>query len=142
MNSERRQTQTDKLTMRRRLKSAALVLISQMLLVALAVAWLIHMAFIAAFGSISFVEDNPYILWAEITVTGLIMVFAIYVLVNQIKRLGERRSGDRAPAPSPANVPASPRRPRGVINPLPDTLQRQGNLNSTGNNLTDRKVIS
>ena len=81
--------------MRRRLKNAALILISQLLLFALAVAWLIHMSLIAAYGSINFVEHNSLILWTEISVSAAIMIFAIFVLVNQIKRLGERRSADR-----------------------------------------------
>jgi hypothetical protein len=112
--------------MRRRLKSAALVIAGQILLVALAFAWLIHMAYIAAFGSISFVEDNPLILWGEIIASGLIMVFAVYVLVTQIKRLGERRSGDRAPAPSPAGAATIAGRPRGATGSLPDTPSPQG----------------
>jgi hypothetical protein len=81
--------------MRRRLKSSAMVFISQLLLLALAISWVVHMVLIAVFGSVSFIEDNPYILWGEITVSSLIAVFAIYVLVIQIKRLGERRSIDR-----------------------------------------------
>lgn len=142
MNTDRRQTKIDKLTMRRRLKSAALVLISQMLLVALAFAWLVHMAIIAAFGSISFIEDNAFILWGEIIASGIIMGFAVYVLVSQIKRLGEKRSGDRTSAPSPANSPALSGRPSGIANSLQDTAQRQGNLSDTVNNLSDRKVIT
>jgi hypothetical protein len=89
-----RQVKNDMPPMRRRLKNAALILISQMLLFALAVAWLIHMSLIAAYGSISFIEDNPLILWGEISVSAAIMLFAIFVLVNQIRRLGERRSAD------------------------------------------------
>ena len=81
--------------MRRRLKNTASVLISQMLLIALAIAWLIHMVIIAVSGSIYFIENNPFILWGEIAVSALIALFAIYVLVVQIKKLGERRSSDR-----------------------------------------------
>jgi ABC-type nickel/cobalt efflux system permease component RcnA len=95
MTANSRQTKTEKPTMRRRLKNAALILISQMLLVALAVAWLVHMSLIAAYGSIFFIEDNPFILWGEIIASALIIIFAVFVLVNQIKRLGERRSADR-----------------------------------------------
>jgi ABC-type nickel/cobalt efflux system permease component RcnA len=72
-----------------------LVLVSQILLIALAISWLIHMLTIAAEGSIYFVENNPVILWTEISVSVLITVFAIYILIIQIRRLGERRESDR-----------------------------------------------
>ena len=84
--------------MRRRLRFSTLVIITQMLLVALAVAWLIHMVTIALTGSIYFVENNNFILWAEIVVSILIILFAIYVLIVQLKRLEERRSTDRNPS--------------------------------------------
>ena len=87
--------------MRRRVKNTALVLVSQMLLVAMAVAWVIHMAIIAAFGSISFVENNKFILWVEILASSATALFGIYVLIAEIKRLGERRSADRLRDPSP-----------------------------------------
>jgi len=65
-----------------------------MLLVALAIAWLIHMFLIALNGSLYFIENNPYILWAEISVAVLIIILAITVLIIQLQRLGERRRGD------------------------------------------------
>jgi hypothetical protein len=65
-----------------------------MLLVALAIAWLIHMFLIALNGSIYFIENNPYILWAEISAALLITIFAISVLIMQLKRLSERRRSD------------------------------------------------
>ena len=80
--------------MQRRLKSTLMVLISQALLVALAIAWVIQMGFIAANGSVNFVENNRFILWMEIIVSLLIAVFAILILVTQIQRLGERRRSD------------------------------------------------
>ena len=83
-----------KLTMRRRLRLTLLVLISQILLIALAISWLIHMVHIAVEGSIYFVENNPLILWGEISVSILITIFAIYILIVQIRRLGERRESD------------------------------------------------
>jgi membrane protein YdbS with pleckstrin-like domain len=82
-------------SMRRRLKFTTLTLITQMLLIALAITWLIHMITIAVNGSVYFVENNPYILWGEIAVSVLITIFAIYILSIQIQRLGERRSTDR-----------------------------------------------
>jgi membrane protein YdbS with pleckstrin-like domain len=84
----------NKLTMRRRLKSTTFVIISQALLIALAISWVIHMAIIALYGSAYFVENNPFILWAEIIGSVLITVFAIFILTGQIQRLGERRRGD------------------------------------------------
>ena len=77
--------------MRRRLTFATLIMISQMLLIALAVAWTIHMVIIALNGSVSFIENNPLILWGEITAMVVITLFAIYVLAMQVIRLGERR---------------------------------------------------
>ena len=89
----------DRLSMRRRLKSTSYVLVSQALLIALAIAWLIHMVIIAVNGSVYFVENNAIILWAEITASVLITVFAVFILVVQIQRLGERRSSDRKGSP-------------------------------------------
>lgn len=82
--------------MRRRLKFTSVVLISQMLLIALALAWLVHMVIIATYGSVYFIERDPFILWAEIGASAIIMIFAIYVLAIQIRRLGERRRNDRS----------------------------------------------
>ncbi len=87
----------DKLSMQRRLRSTMLVVISQALLAALAIAWVIHMSIIAINGSVYFVENNRYILWTELISSALIAVFAIIILTTQIQRLGERRNGDRAP---------------------------------------------
>jgi membrane protein implicated in regulation of membrane protease activity len=81
--------------MRRRLRFSTLILITQMLLIALSIAWLFHMVIIAIYGSIYFVEYNPFILWAEISASVLITVFAVVILTLQIQRLGERRSTDR-----------------------------------------------
>jgi membrane protein YdbS with pleckstrin-like domain len=81
--------------MRRRLRSTALVLISQMLLIALAFAWLLQMVIIAREGSAYFIENNNLILYGEITVVAFIIMFALYVLITQIRRLGERRGTDR-----------------------------------------------
>jgi uncharacterized BrkB/YihY/UPF0761 family membrane protein len=81
--------------MRRRLRSVLAVLSAQMLLIALAIAWLIQMILIAVNGSVYFIEGNSVILWVEIAVSLLITVFAVYVLIRQIQRLGERRREDR-----------------------------------------------
>jgi ABC-type nickel/cobalt efflux system permease component RcnA len=81
--------------MRRRLKFTSVVLISQMLLIALAIAWLVHMIVIAAYGAVFFIERDPLILWIEISASLLITLFAVFVLIQQIKRLSERRRNDR-----------------------------------------------
>jgi len=53
------------------------------------------MALIQIYGYVYFVEQNPVILWVEIAVTVIIIMFAGFVLLTQIKRLGEKRSSDR-----------------------------------------------
>ena len=85
----------NKSPMRRRLRFSLLVVVTQTLLIALAVSWLVHMVTIALAGSVYFVENNPFILWGEIIVSVLITIFAICILVMQIQRLGERRGVDR-----------------------------------------------
>jgi uncharacterized BrkB/YihY/UPF0761 family membrane protein len=81
--------------MRRRLKSALAVLASQVFLIALAIVWLVQMILIATNGAVHFVECNSVILWLEIAISLLITIFAIYVLIRQIQRLGERRREDK-----------------------------------------------
>jgi hypothetical protein len=81
--------------MHRRLRFAVVVLISQMLLIALAVSWFIHMLLIEINGAVYFVEKEPAILWTEIIATATIIIFAGFVLTLQIKRLGEKRENDR-----------------------------------------------
>ena len=97
MTSFFRKTEDDNkpLSMRRRLKFTTVVLISQVMLIALAIAWLVHMIVIAAFGAVYFIEREPLILWIEISASLLITLFAVLVLIMQIKRLGERRRNDR-----------------------------------------------
>lgn len=72
-----------------------LTLVSQLLLIALSISWLAHMAIIAISGSAYFIENNPVILRAEIIISILITIFAIYISIVQIQRLGERRGADR-----------------------------------------------
>ena len=81
--------------MRRRLKFTTIVLVSQMLLIALAIAWLVHMIVIAIYGSVYFIERDSLVLWLEIIASILITLFAVLVLTMQIRRLGERRRNDR-----------------------------------------------
>ena len=82
------------MSLSRRLKFGLSVVVSQLLLISLAIAWLVHTLLIAANGSIYSVERNPFILWGEITVTLLIIMFAASVWVIQLKGLCERRRGE------------------------------------------------
>ena len=85
---------SDDFSSRNRLKDAhtknttfsILVLSSQLLLLALAIAWCVHMVLIAVHGKIFFAEPNPLILYGEIAATILIALFAITVFVFQWKR--------------------------------------------------------
>lgn len=70
------------------------VLISQILLIALAISWFIHMLLIEINGAVYFVEKDPVILWIEIIATVTIVMFASFVLILQIRRLGEKRAND------------------------------------------------
>lgn len=81
--------------MRRRLRFSLYILISQILLVALAISSLIQLIIIVVNEAVYFIERNPFILWSEITITLLITSFAIFIIVAQIQRLGERRRSDR-----------------------------------------------
>jgi membrane protein YdbS with pleckstrin-like domain len=81
--------------MRRRLRHTTLVLVSQMLLIALALTWLIQLSLIAASGSIYFIEKNDFILYAEIFLTLFIVMYAVCIVISQIRKLGERRGTDR-----------------------------------------------
>ena len=78
----------------RRVKFAIVVLASQLLLIAMATAWVIHMVLIAKSGHVYFIEENPVVLYGEIAATVVITLFAIVVFVIQYKRLRERRKGD------------------------------------------------
>ena len=77
--------------MKRRLRFATLSIVNQILLIALAIAWIVHIAIISRYGTVYFEENNPVILWAEIITLILIITFSIYIFVLQVRRLGERR---------------------------------------------------
>ena len=74
------------------------MLVSQLLLIALAIAWAVHMALIAANGSVYFVEDNLLVLWLEIALTVGICTFGTAVFIMQLRRLSERRRSDERTA--------------------------------------------
>ena len=84
----------------RRLRFGVVVLASQLLLLAMAVAWCVQLTLIAIRGHICFTETNAAILYSEIAVTALIASLAVAVFVLQYRRLIEKRSGDaRGDAP-------------------------------------------
>ncbi len=76
------------------MRFAIVVLVSQLLLIAMAIAWVVHMVIIAVHDSAYFVETNPIILWGEIAATVLITLFAVGVFAIQLSRLGERRRNE------------------------------------------------
>jgi hypothetical protein len=92
----------------RRLRLSIITLVSQILLVALAISWFVHMVLIKIYGSVNFVESVPAILWTEIIATVVITIFALLVLLLQIKHLGERRVSDRRAADTTPQEPEKP----------------------------------
>jgi len=78
-------------SMRRRLRFATLSMLNQILLIALAIAWIVHIALIGKYGAVYFEEENPVVLWAEIITLIIILSFSIYIFVLQVRRFGERR---------------------------------------------------
>ena len=78
----------------RRVRFAIVVLVSQLLLIAMAISWVIHGVLIAQNGQISFIETNPWILYGEIAATVLITLFAVSVFIIQYRRLNEKRRED------------------------------------------------
>lgn len=83
-------------SMRRRLRFATLSMVNQILLIALAIAWIVHIVLIGKYGAVYFEESNPVVLWAEIITLIVILSFSIYIFILQVRRFGERRrdSGD------------------------------------------------
>ena len=79
----------------RRLKFAIVILVSQLLLLALAIAWIIQMSLILQHGAVYFVEKNHLVLYLEIIANVIIMLFAATVFALQLTRLKEKRSSDR-----------------------------------------------
>jgi hypothetical protein len=78
-------------SMRRRLRFATLSMVNQILLIALALAWIVHISLIGVYGTVYFEENNPVVLWAEIITLVVILSFSIYIFVLQVRRFGERR---------------------------------------------------
>ena len=80
-----------KLSMRRRLRFATLSMLNQILLIALAIAWIVHISIIGMYGTVYFEENNTVVLWVEIITLIVILSFSIYIFLLQIRRFGERR---------------------------------------------------
>jgi uncharacterized membrane protein YcjF (UPF0283 family) len=82
----------------RRLRYSLIILVSQMLLIALAIAWGINLILIAQHGHVYSIESNPWILYGEIVATVLIILFAFVVIYFEIVRMRQKRSSDRRKA--------------------------------------------
>jgi hypothetical protein len=78
----------------RRVTFTLIVLASQFLLMASAAAWVVQLFLIAQNSQVFITETNQPLLYLEIAVTLLITLFAIFVFILQLKRLGERRQED------------------------------------------------
>ena len=78
----------------RRTRFALIVLASQLLLIALSFVMMIEMILISTNGLVQFVENNHALLVTEIILTILIIFFSAFVLLIQMRRLGESRSSD------------------------------------------------
>jgi membrane protein implicated in regulation of membrane protease activity len=79
----------------RRLRFTLVVLVSQVLLITLAIAWGIHLILIAQNGGVYSIEANPWVLYGEIAATVLIILFAIAVVCLEFIRMKTRRQSDR-----------------------------------------------
>ena len=78
-------------SMRRRLGFATLSMVNQILLIALAIAWIVHIAIVGKYGMVYFEEKNSVVLWAEIITLVVITTFSIFIFMLQVRRIGERR---------------------------------------------------
>ena len=71
-----------------------IVVVSQLLLIGLAIAWGIQLILIALKGVVLSIETNPWILYGEIVATVFIILFAMVVVVFEFKRMMARRQSD------------------------------------------------
>ncbi len=78
----------------RRLRFAVIVVVSQLLLIALAIAWGILLILIAQRGGVLSIETNPWILYGELVSTVFIIIFAVVVVFFEFKRMLARRQSD------------------------------------------------
>ena len=79
----------------RRIRFSAVVIVSQILLIALSLAWGIYLITIAMNGGVLSVENNPWVLFGEIFATFLIIQFAMVVIFLELYRMRVRRHGER-----------------------------------------------
>jgi uncharacterized membrane protein YcjF (UPF0283 family) len=79
----------------RRLRYSLIILVSQMLLIALAIGWGVNLILIAQHGHLYSIESNPWILYGEIVATVLIIIFAFVVICFEIVRMRQKRNSDR-----------------------------------------------
>jgi len=79
---------------KRRLRFSLIILVSQMLLMALAIAWGVNLILIAQHGGLYSIEANPLVLYGEIAATVLIIIFAIVVIYLEIIRMRSKRQGE------------------------------------------------
>ena len=64
------------------------VLVSQILIIGLAIAWLLHAVIVKINGAVYFVEPNQAILYLEIFMTTAIALYGISLLFLQIREAG------------------------------------------------------
>lgn len=80
---------------RRRLRFSLIILVSQLLLVALAIGWGIILILIAQHGGVYSIEANPLVLYSEIVAIFLIILFAFFVIYLEVIRMRSRRRTER-----------------------------------------------
>jgi large-conductance mechanosensitive channel len=80
---------------KRRLRFSLIILVSQLLLIALAIGWGVNLILIAQHGGLYSVETNPLILYGEIIATVFIILFALFVIYLEIVRMRTRRRSER-----------------------------------------------
>ena len=78
----------------RRLRYSLLITISQMLLIAMAICWGIHLVLIAQNGGVFAIEKNPFVLYGEIVATVFIVAFAVLIILLEFMRMRSRRRSD------------------------------------------------
>ena len=78
----------------RRLRFTLIILVSQLLLIALAIAWGVNLILIAQHGGLYSMEANPWVLYGEIAATVLIIIFAFVVIYFEVMRMRSKRRSD------------------------------------------------
>ena len=99
----------------RRIRFSAVVIVSQMLLIALSLAWGIYLILIARNGGVLSIENNPWILYAEIVATFFIIQFALIVVGLELYRLRVRRHNESTEPRREQSFAAAPRRRKKMV---------------------------